>query len=235
MVHPTKIGVAGLISFALYTVLLFPHPVEFFPLSVGNTWKHEVKFSGGEYHYFMTGRVTQTSLSLLDSYSYVVVEDYEPLTEKAPKAKSTVAYFRKGGFLNRYPWLDSEGDDVWDTALGEGADRILPTPFNGEEEWSVSTRTQAWPIEGGQTVSGSATATIDQDPVRVPAGTFEKCLRVETVTASSYIRPDGQTDDFQLVFTEWYAPGVGLVRAISSEGAGTAVKSVTTLVSYEIK
>ena len=84
----------------------------------------------------MTETVIKDNLPLLDRKSYVVAEEYEPLTTTAPQAKSTVAYFRKAGY--------------------------------------------------------------------------------------------------RLLYVEWYAPGVGLVRAISSEGEGTPIKSLTELVSYNV-
>ena len=229
--------VALLVLGALARVLTAPSPpgrANFFPLALHNTWTHEVKFSGGDYHYHMTETVIRDDFPLLDGVSYIVAEEYEPLTDRAPEAKSTVAYLRKDGFLLRYPWLDSEQDKVWDTNLGEGIERILPSPYTGERSWDAGLQTKAWPLEGGQEVTASAHARIDPGAVRVPAGTFRNCLRVETRTTSRVADPRRKTTEFHLYYTEWYARGVGLVKAISSEGAGTPVKSVTELVSYRI-
>ena len=77
----------------------------------------------------MTETVIRDDFPLLDGVSYIVAEEYEPLTDRAPEAKSTVAYLRKDGFLLRYPWLDSEQDKVWDTNLGEGIERIPAQPL----------------------------------------------------------------------------------------------------------
>lgn len=206
----------------------------FFPLALHNTWTHEVKFSGGDYHYFMTETVTRDDFALAQSVSYVVEEEYEPLTDRAPRARSTVAYFRKDGFLHRYPWLDSEDGRVWDTALGAGVERLLPSPFTGAVEWQVATRTHAWPMEGGQRMRAAASARLDPTEVRVPAGRFRDCLRVETTVVNSFLDPAGEAVDFTLFYVEWYARGVGLVKATSSGGEGTPIKSVTELVSYEV-
>jgi hypothetical protein len=49
----------------------------------------------------------------------------------------------------------------------------------------------------------------------VPAGTFRRCVRVETV--ASAIAPGGmQPRAIVHHYTEWYAPGVGLVKARSA-------------------
>ena len=229
--------VACLVLGALSSALTVPSPAgraNFFPLALHNTWTHEVKFSGGDYHYYMTETVIRDDFPLLDDVFYIVAEEYEPLTDRAPEAKSTVAYLRKDGFLLRYPWLDSEHDKVWDTNLGKGIERILPSPYTGERSWEAGFQTKAWPLEGGQNVTASAHARIDPVAVRVPAGTFRNCLRVETTTTSRVADPRRKTTVFHLHYTEWYARGVGLVKAISSEGAGTPVKSVTELVSYRI-
>lgn len=224
-------------AWALATLLASP-PVadrlpaaDFFPLAMHNTWTHEVRFSGGDYHYYMTETVIKDNWPLLGHLSYVVAEDYEPLTDRAPEARSTVAYFRKNGFLYRYPWLDSEGDRIWDTRLGQGLDQIMPSPFVERTRWrmDLSTRVMA---SGGQS-SSSATAWIDPSAIQVPAGTFRNCLRVETVTISFVPDPRKKSAEFALRHTEWYARGVGLVKAISSEG--TAQKSVTELLRYQIR
>lgn len=207
---------------------------EFFPLAMHNTWTHLVTFSGGDYLYYMTETVIQDNLPLLEEKSYVVAEEYEPLTTTAPEAKSTVAYFRKDGFLHRYPWLDSDGSKVWDTKLGEGTEQLLPSPYRGNTTWQLGLQTNAWPLNGGQSVTASAKAWIDPIEVRVPAGVFRNCLRVETLTANQFVDPKRKTQSYRLLHVEWYAQGVGLVRAISSEGEGTPIKSVTELLSYNV-
>jgi len=209
---------------------------EYFPLAKNNRWKHLVVFSGGDYIYYMTETVVDDSLQLSDGKSFVVSEEYEPLTATAPEAKSTVAYFRKDGFLHRYPWLDSNGAKVWDTKLGEGAEQILPSPYVQEITWPVMLKADVWPLSGRQHSSSIASARIDPEDVWVAGGVFRNCLRIETITANQL--PDPKTKKlttFDLHYVEWYAPGVGLVRAISSEGEGTPIKSVTELVEYAVQ
>lgn len=234
----TAVSTFILTAWALATTLAPLPPLmsgaEFFPLAMHNTWTHLVTFSGGDYLYYMTETVIQDNLSLLEEKSYVVTEEYEPLTTTAPEAKSTVAYFRKDGFLHRYPWLDSDGSKVWDTKLGEGTEQLLPSPYRGNTTWQLGLQTNAWPLNGGQSVTASAKAWIDPIEVRVPAGVFRNCLRVETLTANQFVDPKRKTQSYRLLHVEWYAQGVGLVRAISSEGEGTPIKSVTELLSYSV-
>ena len=67
--------VALLVLGALARVLTAPSPpgrANFFPLALHNTWTHEVKFSGGDYHYHMTETVIRDDFPLLDGVSYIV-------------------------------------------------------------------------------------------------------------------------------------------------------------------
>jgi hypothetical protein len=229
---------ALLTAWALATTLAPLPPMSganFFPLAMHNSWTHLVVFSGGDYLYYMTETVIKDNLLLPEGKSYVVMEEYEPLTTTAPQAKSTVAYFHKNGFLHRYPWLDSDGSKVWDTHLGTGAEQILPSPYLGDVTWQLGLQTNAWFPSGGQNMTASATASIDPVEVRVPAGVFYNCLRVETATVNQFVDARKNLKSYNLHHVEWYASGVGLVRAISSEGEGTPIKSVTELVWYNIQ
>jgi hypothetical protein len=218
----------------LFTPQSSASSANYFPLALHNSWTHLVTFSG-DYLYYMTETVIKDDMHLPEGKSYVVAEEYEPLTTASPEAKSTVAYFHKDGFLHRYPWLDSDGVKVWDTKLGEGAEQILPMPYRGKTSWRLGMQTNAWPLNGGQTMTASAKAWIDPVEVRVPAGVFRNCLRVETISANQYVDPKNEAKEYQLHHVEWYADGVGLVRAISSEGEGTPIKSLTELVWYNVQ
>lgn len=233
----TTIAAVALVTVALaFTLVPKPlEPLDYFPLAKNNRWKHLVVFSGGDYIYYMTETVIDDGLPLSDQRSFVVSEKYEPLTATAPEAVSTVAYFRKDGFLHRYPWLDTDGKKVWDTKLGQDAEQILPSPYVGEITWPVMLKADIWPLTGRQHSSSIASASIDTEDVWVAGGVFRNCLRIETITAQQMPNPKNKKlTTFDLRHTEWYAPGVGLVRAISDEGEGTPIKSVTELVEYSV-
>jgi hypothetical protein len=233
----TATGSFFLIVWALISTLAPLQPMsgaDFFPLAMHNSWTHLVVFSGGDYLYYMTETVVKDDLQVLGSVSYVVKEEYEPLSTTAPEAISTVAYFRKDGFLHRYPWLDSKGDTVWDTQLGQGAEQLLPSPYKEDIAWQLGSQANVWPLNGRQTTTASAKAWIDPVEVRVPAGVFRNCLRVETMSANQFTDARKKSMSYSLHHIEWYAQGVGLVKAITSEGEGTPIKSITELVWYQV-
>lgn len=64
-------------------------------------------------------------------------------------------------------------------------------------------------------------ASLD-DTVEVPAGRFEKCLRLEG-TALLHVLADARVgaSEVPVTHTEWYAPGVGLVKLVRTETLDT--------------
>lgn len=58
------------------------------------------------------------------------------------------------------------------------------------------------------------------ETVTVPAGTFEKCLKI---TVAKRATMPGNSE--KLFVTEWYAPGVGLVKSESADKKGKVLKT----------
>jgi len=59
------------------------------------------------------------------------------------------------------------------------------------------------------------------ESVQVPAGHFSNCIKVTAVGHTSVTTIDNQsTLDVSVEISEWYAPGVGLVKSIRTEKAG---------------
>jgi hypothetical protein len=57
----------------------------------------------------------------------------------------------------------------------------------------------------------------------VPAGHFDRCLRVRgSASVRIYADPASGWRDMPLTTLEWYCPGVGLARMERSEPAGSA-------------
>ncbi|MGH7858738.1 MAG: hypothetical protein ACREQY_15540, partial [Candidatus Binatia bacterium] len=52
---------------------------------------------------------------------------------------------------------------------------------------------------------------VEPDVVRVPAGEFRDCIRIDT-SSSHGPGSGGSGDELLFYYADWYAPGVGLVR-----------------------
>jgi hypothetical protein len=123
-------------------------------------------------------------------------------------------------------WLQTEPEDE------EPRQRVLPETIAEGVEWDAKTRPfileRAEPFRERFTQDESKTinlrmriAALD-DVVTVPAGRFEHCLRVEG-QGRLYVLADARIGASEVIVTqtEWYAPGVGLVKLERSEPLST--------------
>src|SRR6185369_1061022 len=76
---------------------------------------------------------------------------------------------------------------------------------------------------------------VQKEPVDVPAGHFERCVRVETTAIHSATAPDGSAVGTRIVYyySDWYAAGVGLIRT-EQRSATAEVLATIELLSYQV-
>ncbi len=106
--------------------------------------------------------------------------------------------------------------------------RILPNfkDLDLGRNWSATTRSYAlhslpsYAVEdpGGRDIYMLFEIVGLQETVTVPAGTFTNCVKVEgKAKVNLYADPKLGYTDVKLTQTEWYAPGVGLVKLVREE------------------
>ena len=111
---------------------------------------------------------------------------------------------------------------------------ILPYPGNmrQDQSWSSSSVPYAIhrvsPYEAGMNRNVMLQMTYvlaeTDDKVTVPAGVFTHCLRVEgSGQISIYADAKNGYQDIHITTTEWYAPGVGLIKLVRTEPLDTDV------------
>ena len=127
-----------------------------------------------------------------------VLEEQEPMV-----------YFRENGYLNRMMLTYQAGKMV--AASGTGDTQFLPEVIVDGTSWDSNT--QAFRVGGdsGFNVSFRHKVSLEREPVEVPAGKFENCVRVDTYSTegpNSGYRPG---EELVFYYADWYAPGVGLV------------------------
>lgn len=103
---------------------------------------------------------------------------------------------------------------------------ILKRPFQIGSTWSQEThpyvlrRVQPYEETLAKSIKFKMAYQISAltDTVEVPAGRFENCIRVDG-DAQLTVYADGRTgyQDIKINTSEWYAPGVGLVKLVRSE------------------
>ena len=101
-------------------------------------------------------------------------------------------------------YLGSVANELVDPKLSSFQSLVIPYPLILNKKWQQVTHTEV-PME--------VEILSFQDIVNVPAGQFDKCMKV-VMTGSSY-KDAGNYVGLTLVSVEqtnWYAPGVGLVK-----------------------
>lgn len=102
---------------------------------------------------------------------------------------------------------------------------VTPDPDSGFQ-WHLETRPYALrpgrmmaiPDPGEQAFTLAYEVLDDQAVVRVPAGEFRHCLKVKGLnTINIYADPRTGYEEVTITQTEWYAPGVGLVKLVRDE------------------
>ena len=106
--------------------------------------------------------------------------------------------------------------------------RVLPNhrDLNVGRSWVIPTKPYALHATASFAVPDPRKRDINMqfeiksitETVEVPAGIFENCIRVEGNTLLTlYVDPKLGYQDIPITQTEWYAPGVGLVKLVRNE------------------
>lgn len=125
-----------------------------------------------------------------------VLEEQEPML-----------YFREKGYLNRVLLTYAAGKVV--AVSNSGDIQYLPEVLKDGLTWDSNT--QAFKVgDLGFKISFKHTVSIEKKPIKVVAGEFENCLRVDTFSSEG---PNSGYNGAEIAFyySDWYAPGVGLV------------------------
>jgi len=194
---------------------------DWFPLEAGHRWTYRVTTLRDD----DTSERESLTLRTLDT---------EPLAGEAAWRRcsdSGVDY-----------WLRADASGIYRVASKSDLDAepqpdkpprfVLKAPYSVGTQWQSSTaayllmRRNQFPPEIRHThpdVTMRYTIAAVDESVDTPAGRFEHCLRV-LGSASVHVYADPATGwrDMPLATTEWYCPGVGLVRLERSEPAKSA-------------
>jgi hypothetical protein len=202
---------------------------EFFPLYPGTLWVYEVRDA--------EGRIALERVLVRGAYHLKAHETDGTVVEESGGMSGEfdldvswhpIVYYRRGPFLYKFSGLNYDvGGELRELPLGEGEEKVLPADPIELREWESDF--DIFRAEGG-TGYGAKMVSVAQlraEPVRVRAGLFRGCLRVdsESVLVSRSTRSPQNQVTFHYV--DWYAPGVGLVK--SEVHTDERARPVTTL------
>jgi len=206
------------------------------PLAQGNEWFYEVRNPAGQVSR-LTMRVKGERYIESRGMPATIVEESGGIPGNAflDADANLVAYYLRGGFVFRSPWLFARDGGLEDRGAELGDERLLPLD---------PARDAAWESDYGLFDFGSralyqfhASSQLGRvaERVSVPAGVFERCVRVETrISATTPSVPEDRTIVYQYI--EWYAPHVGMVRSQSfvAEGDATLEVGSAELVDFRV-
>ncbi len=210
-----------------------PAAADFFPLTPGSRWEYVVtrRTDGAPLHFTAVVRATD----FIGPHGHacrIVDERYgdRPSDEPTP-----IVYCSEGGYLHRVMSLEYRGESLEDTGLRSGELKFLPVNLGATSAWEGRTNAYQLVDGSGFEVRQLHQVYVQPEPVEVPAGRFERCARVETTAIHSATSPDGGAVGPRIVYyySDWYAPGVGLIRT-EQRNATSEVVATVELVSFRI-
>lgn len=201
-----------------------PDGDELFPLRAGHVWTYRVSTRLGN------DAVERETLTL------------RTLGHEALPALDTAGAWHRRSDTGLDYWLRADASGIYRVAsktdlqaepvLDKAPRFVLKAPYTVGTQWQAGTTTyllmrhNEFPREIRHTHPNIAmNYQIDAvgDVVDVPAGRFDRCLRVKGVaTVRVYADPASGWRDLPLTTTEWYCPGVGLVKLERSEPVQSA-------------
>ena len=206
---------------------------DFFPLTASSHWEYVVsrRTEGAPLRFVATVRPDEFMGPNGHGCS-IVDERYgdRPAGERTP-----IVYCTEGGFLHRVMSLEYRGESLEDTGLRSGELKFLPVNLGGTQTWEGRTNAYQLADGSGFEVRQLHQVYVQNEAVEVPAGRFERCIRVETTAIHSATAPGGSAVGPRIVYyySDWYAPGVGLIRT-EQRSATAEVLATVELVGYQI-
>lgn len=184
----------------------------YFPLTARSQWSYRIQDFVKKLTYKNDVRVFgPETIAGLAHEGIGVEERYSSFGPGGPyvlEEQEPMLYFRENGYLNRVLLTYQAGKVI--PASGTGDTQFLPEVLADGSSWSSNT--QAFRVgDLGFKISFQHKVAVERESIKVPAGTFENCIRVETSSTegpNSGYRPG---EELVFYYADWYAPGVGLV------------------------
>ena len=207
--------------------------LDYFPLTPTSRWEYVLNRRAGNSPVRLVANVRTNDLQGPNGHGCRIVDEHYgdgPEDERTP-----IVYCLEDTFLHRVTSFEYRGDALEDTGLRAGEVRFLPLDLAGTPSWEGRTSSYRLADGSGFEVRQLHRVFVQNEPIDVPAGRFERCARVETTAMHSATSPEGSPVGPHIVYyySDWYAAGVGLVRT-EQRNAGHEVVATVELVSYHV-
>ncbi len=204
-----------------------------FPHTPGSRWAYRLSGAWYETEAELSVEVKgQHHVPHLQRDAVILDEAHPGVTPTAPKDILPILYYPHEGYLVRnsnHAYGDNERTNLVSTGtIGESFAPVLPLNLasqstNPSEEWQ-----EVWVGEWGEEAQLSTLYRFgpEPEPVVVTAGTYTACLRVETKIT--------RTSGRGFHYTEWYAPGIGMVKSTTTNLMSGKIVEQKDLVAFQL-
>lgn len=221
-------GALLLVGCLLCACRTMPPPTEsgYFPMVPGARWVYELRspLGNGE----IEVRARGSMLLPGHAVSVFVMDETVRGSDFAFVETSPVAYVIQGDYVARIGAVDYSASNEL-LSLGEDPPTlVLPLDPRPGQRWSQRT-TLFGTAEGPGAFMGWTSSVRAAASLRVPAGRFDDVLEVR----SAYRDRAGGDAEPRIVYRDYYARGVGLVRSVAEDPSGDPAKRVEqVLIEY---
>jgi hypothetical protein len=208
-----------------------PDDQDFFPLVPSSHWEYAVSRQGETGVLRFVATVRPDPYRTTDGHACPIVDEQYG----AESIHYPVVYCSESGFLHRLMSLEYKGERLEDNGLRSGELKFLPLNLRRATDWEGTTNAYHMPDGSGFEVRQLHHVLPQLERIEVPAGAFRRCVHVETKAIHSAIDVDGTHTGPQVVlyYSDWYAPGVGLVRTDQRDADARAMTTIE-LVRYVV-
>jgi hypothetical protein len=187
----------------------------FFPLTPDFSWTYRIDSKSQRTTYVITDRVLGLKYVPSLNVTGQVVEEFYNLERGGSRP---IVYVTKDGYLTRLSGLETVKDDIQTPAWGRSEEgEFMPARMAPDISWN-STILPFGHIEGAFIINQVHHTVFDSNDITVPAGKFTGCMRIDTMATyegGSFAKTKGAG---KLLYRDWYAPNVGLVKTEVLEG-----------------
>ncbi len=177
-----------------------PTSEDYFPLKKGYVWTYSID----------NGAITKT----VENFESRKLEKTRVIPQRTDIAgKNSFIFLSETG--KGIIAFAAQAPDATEPAILENQEYVLKNPFSPGTSWDRQVKTtlmmEVLPLTLTFTVADK------KETVTVPAGTFEKCVKV---VGKGYVEKDKGLMGLvrvTVVQQDWYAPGVGLIKSVTNK------------------
>jgi hypothetical protein len=187
----------------------------FFPLAPDSTWTYRIQSKSQKETYVITDKVLGVKYVPSLNVTGQVVEEFYNLDRGGSRP---IVYVSKDGYLSRLSGLEYSKDDIETPAWGRSEEgEFMPARMAPDKSW----KSMIFPfghIEGAFDIRQSHHTVFETREVAVPGGHFNGCIRIDTMATYEGGSFAKSRKNSNLLYRDWYAPNVGLVKTEVLEG-----------------